>query len=525
MVSERYLAKYIRISEDDEDVGEEKMESNSVVNQRKLLDSYISSHRELSKYPVKEFVDEGISGVNFHRPGVQRMLMEVRQGKIFCIVVKDLSRFGRNYIEVGDYIEQIFPFLDVRFIAVSDYFDSSCNPVGLDIGFKNLIHDLYSRDLSRKVKSAMAILQQQGRYNGGGIPYGYKLGEKENMTFVPDQEAAEVVKRIFYLAGEGNKTTQIAGMLNEEGIPTPGVYKKEHMGIQYKVENEKRALWTASRINSIIRDEVYRGTYVGHKASTVKPGVTRNNDRSEYIKIENHHARLVEEDLFWKAQEIIVSRPRKTINRDIPRQISSLKGKVKCGCCGYNMSINRTAKRPYYYCRMGKGCGSYTKIKVEPLEETVGDVLQKLVETSQEQKELYENERRQVLSAIDKAQDEKRIVEMKMEHCRLSRLELYRQWKEELLTKEEYVVRKKGLTTQEAEYQKKLEQLNQRLAERVSIQEKEDQKNELAALATQGLTKELVDELIEWVKVYGDGKIEIKWRFRNIFLGEATKLE
>ncbi|MEY8484606.1 recombinase family protein [Lachnospiraceae bacterium 48-21] len=525
-MSERYLAKYIRISEDDEDVGEEKKESNSIVNQRKLLDSYIGSHRELSKYPVKEFVDEGISGVNFHRPGVQRMLMEVRQGKIFCIVVKDLSRFGRNYIEVGDYIEQIFPFLDVRFIAVSDHFDSSCNPVGLDIGFKNLIHDLYSRDLSKKVKSAMAILQQQGRYNGGGIPYGYKLGEKENMPLVPDQEAAEVVKRIFYLAGEGNKTTQIAGILNEEGIPTPGVYKKEHMGIQYKVKNEKRALWTASRINSIIRDEAYRGTYVGHKASTVKPGVTKSNDSSEYIKIENHHARLIEEDLFWKAQEIIVSRPRKTTNRDVPRQISVLKGKVKCGGCGYNMSINRTAKRPYYYCRMGKGCGSYTKIKVEPLEETVGDVLQKLVETSQEQRELYQNERKQILSTLVKVQDEKRTIEMKMEHCRLSRLELYRQWKEELLTKEEYMIRKEELTVQEVEYQEKLELLNRRLAENASVWEKEEQKNKLAVLAEKkGLTKELGDELIEWVKVYGEGKIEIKWRFSDIFLDEVAKSE
>ena len=475
---------------------------------------------------MKEFVDEGISGVNFHRPGVQRLLKEVREGKIFCIVVKDLSRFGRNYIEVGDYIEQIFPFLDVRFIAVSDHFDSSQNVAGLDIGFKNLIHDLYSRDLSRKVKSAVAIMQKRGMYNGGGVPFGYKLSEGSNMPFIPDQEAAETVKKIFALAGSGNTTTMIAGILNEEGVPTPGVYKKQHMGIHYKIKNEKRALWTASRINSIIRDEVYRGTYVGHKSSTIKPGVVKSNDRSEYIKIENHHERLIEEDLFWKAQEIIVSKPRKATNNcDSPKQISVLKGKVKCGCCGYNMNINRVVKVPYYYCRMGKGCGSYTKIKVELLETTVWDVLQKLMKVYQEQEILQQNERVQVLSAIAKAQEEKRALEIKMEHCKVSRLELYHQWKENLHTKEEYIVRKEELTIREMEYREKLELLNQCLAENISVQEKADQKKGLAILAeAKGLTKGLVDELIEGVEIYGDGRIEIKWCFSDEFSGVTKKV-
>lgn len=525
-MSDRYIAKYLRISEDDEDIGEGKQESNSIVNQRKLLDSYISNHGELSKYLTKEFVDEGISGVNFHRPSVQRLLMEVREGKVFCIVVKDLSRFGRNYIEVGDYIEQIFPFLGVRFIAISDHFDSSQNVAGLDIGFKNLIHDLYSRDLSRKVKSAIAIMQKRGMYNGGGVPFGYKLSEREDVPFVPDQEAAEIVKKIFNLAGVGNTTTKIADILNEEGIPTPGIYKNQHMGIHYKIKNEKRALWTASRINSIIRDEVYRGTYVGHKSSTVKPRVIKSNDRSEYIKLENHHERLIEEDLFQEAQKIIVSKPRKTQkSNEKAEQVSVLKGKVKCGCCGYNMNINRAAKEPYYYCRMGKGCGSYTKIKVTLLEATVWNVLQKLMEVYQKQAKRYQNERTQVLSAIAKAQEEKRTLEMKMEHCRVSRLELYHQWKEELLTKEEYIVRKEEFTVQEMEYQEKLELINQHLAESVSVQENENQKKGLAVLAeTQGLTKGLVDELIERVEVYSDGKIEIKWRFSGSFLGETGKI-
>lgn len=525
-MSDRYLAKYLRISEDDEDIGEDKKESNSIINQRKLLNSYIEHHEELSKYPAKEFVDEGISGVNFHRPGVQRLLKEVREGKIFCIVVKDLSRFGRNYIEVGDYIEQIFPFLDVRFIAVSDYFDSSQNVAGLDMGFKNLIHDLYSRDLSRKVKSAVAIMQKRGMYNGGGVPFGYKLSDEADVPFVPDQEAAEIVKKIFALADSGNTTTKIAGILNEEGVPTPGVYKKQHMGIHYKIKNEKRALWTASSINSIIRNEVYRGTYVGNKSSTVKPGVVKSNDKSEYIKLENHHERLIEEDLFREAQKIIVSRPRKTSKSNKKtEQMFTLRGKVKCGCCGYNMNINRVAKVPYYYCRMGNGCGSYTKIKTELLEKTVWDVLQKLMKVYQEREKLQQNERAQVLSAIAKAQKEKRSLEIKLEHCKVSRLELYHQWKEELLIKEEYIVRKEELIIREVEYREKLELLNQCLAENISVQEKADQKRGLAVLAeAKGLTKGLVEELIERVEIYGDGRIQIKWRFSDGFSVRTEKV-
>ena len=168
-----YVAKYLRISDDDVDVGKGKDESGSISNQRGVLQYFISNHEELSKYPVKEFLDDGYSGVNFNRPGVQNLLKEVKENKVACIVVKDLSRFGRNYIEVGDYIEQIFPFLGVRFIAVSDNYDSFKNSGGIEIGFKNLIHDMYSRDLSKKIKSVKRMHQEKGTYIGGDVPYGY----------------------------------------------------------------------------------------------------------------------------------------------------------------------------------------------------------------------------------------------------------------------------------------------------------------------------------------------------------------
>jgi len=186
-----YVAKYLRISDDDEDMGGRKTESDSIGNQRKVLDVYIKNHPELSQYPLREYLDDGFSGVNFHRPGIQGLLKEVRENRIACIVVKDLSRFGRNYIEVGDYIEQIFPFLGVRFISIADNFDSFKNPAGIEIGLKNLIHDLYSRDLSKKIKSTKALMQKQGVYSGGGVPFGYIRDDGNGKTadFIPDPEA------------------------------------------------------------------------------------------------------------------------------------------------------------------------------------------------------------------------------------------------------------------------------------------------------------------------------------------------
>ena len=137
-MDDRYIAGYMRISDDDEDLGEGKKESNSIENQRKLIESYVERHEELSLYPLKEFADDGVSGVNFNRPGVQRLLKEIKENRIQCVVVKDLSRFGRNYIEAGDYIEQIFPFLGVRFISIADNFDSFKNPAGIEIGLKKI---------------------------------------------------------------------------------------------------------------------------------------------------------------------------------------------------------------------------------------------------------------------------------------------------------------------------------------------------------------------------------------------------
>ena len=341
-MDDRYIAGYMRISDDDEDLGEGKKESNSIENQRKLIEYYVERHEELSMYPLKEFADDGVSGVSFNRPGVQRLLKEIKENRVQCVIVKDLSRFGRNYIEAGDYIEQIFPFLGVRFISIADNFDSFKKPAGIEIGLKNLIHDLYSRDLSKKIKSTKALMQKQGVYSGGGVPFGYIRDDRNRKTadFIPDPEAAQVVRQIFTLAADGNTTTKIADILNKKGIPTPGAYKREHEKIRYQMKNDKRNLWTSSQISLIIQNEVYLGTFVSHKLSTVKPGVVRKIQESEYVKLENQHEKIIEKEVFQKAQKVISTGKKRKNRKDKEnKNPSPLRGKIKCGCCGDRKSV------------------------------------------------------------------------------------------------------------------------------------------------------------------------------------------
>jgi len=198
----KILAEYIRLSQEDENQGE----SNSIRNQRELLNAFVESSPDLSQYEVVEFCDDGYSGTNFDRPGVKSLLDEVRAGNIQCIIVKDLSRFGRNYIDIGDYLEQIFPFLGVRFISVNDHFDSNDfdgTTGGLDVGFRNLIYSLYSKDLSQKVRSAKKTRMEKGEFIGSHAPYGYAKSSENRKKLVVDEKAAAVVRRIFAMANEG----------------------------------------------------------------------------------------------------------------------------------------------------------------------------------------------------------------------------------------------------------------------------------------------------------------------------------
>ena len=240
------VAIYMRLSKEDEG---RQGESNSITMQRALLQKYAS--KNFQNYELLEFCDDGYTGTNLERPGMQRMLAMAKEGGIDCIIVKDFSRFARDYIELGSFLEQIFPFLGVRFISVNDHYDSGGgqgNSVDLDVHFKNLLYDLYSKDLSEKVRSALAIRKENGQYVSANSPFGYEKDPKDRHSLLIAEDEAEVVKRIFALTLEGYTSVEIARLFNETGVRTPVEFKIERrkvlMAQQHDMPNiKKRSLY------------------------------------------------------------------------------------------------------------------------------------------------------------------------------------------------------------------------------------------------------------------------------------------
>ena len=259
------VAKYLRLSAEDADLRQSgREESNSIVNQRNLLDTFIDRTPDLSGSKVLEFCDDGWSGKNFERPAIKELLEQTRQGLIHCIIVKDMSRFGRDYLTVGNYISKVFPFLEVRFIAVNDGIDSirPRDIDSLDTSFKALLYDLYSRDLSRKTRSARRFRAQKGEYLGARPLYGYVKDPERKNHLIIDPPAAEIVRHIFSMVGGGMSIAQTARTMNQQQAPTPMQDKTaKGMYAAWNCVGEVN-FWTEAMVLKIVRDEQYTGSTV-----------------------------------------------------------------------------------------------------------------------------------------------------------------------------------------------------------------------------------------------------------------------
>lgn len=479
---ERYdTALYLRLSKEDGDVASgSKNESNSIANQKSLIMDYLQSRPEFRVVSIRE--DDGFSGTDFNRPAFQAMMEDVKKGVINCIIVKDLSRFGRNYIEVGRYLEKLFPMLGIRFIAVNDNYDSLEADTAHDIvvPFKNLINDSYCRDLSIKIRSHLAIKRKNGEFIGAFACYGYLKDENNRNQLVVDTYAGQVVQDIFRMKINGMSQYRIADVLNEQGILSPMEYKKylgSHFESSFKVN--PKAVWTAKAVTRILTNEVYTGVLVQGKQTTPnhKVKVRQEVDEADWIRVENAHESLIDRVLFDIVQNLMGRDTRTSPNET---QVFPLSGLVYCGDCGHPMvrKISRYTKKEkadtaqtygYFLCseKCGKGGCSWHRISENDL---IGAVLgavnlhiQKVLDVQEALKQIENAPSRQLM--IQKYQERLSIKEEERKKAERLKIGIYEDLKDGLLDKEEYQKLKTEFDSRIAEADAAVKELNRQIAE------------------------------------------------------------
>ncbi|NCE65107.1 hypothetical protein D1159_11105 [Pseudoflavonifractor sp. 524-17] len=514
-------AKYIRLSAEDNDLGESgKTESNSVTNQRNLLEAFIRRTPELADSNVIEFCDDGWSGKNFERPGFQAMIAQVRAGKIQCIVVKDLSRFGRDYLTVGNYISSVFPFLGVRFIAVNDGFDS-IRPADIDsleTSFKALIYDLYSRDLSRKVRSAKKFRAQRGDFMSSFAPYGYVKDPSNKNRLVIDPEAAETVRRIFLLTASGQKKEQLARQLNAEDVPTPMLHKRAAGCPRIKWNNLfDENFWTGSLIYGILRDERYTGrvVYGKHTRDRIGHAHVVRVDREDWIVVENTHEGIVTREEFDRAQAAI----RAAEHGAVRNQNHPLQKKIRCGACGYAMSRVQ-GPAPYFVCRTPRMNAAYTcrdRIPEADILETVTEGLHVQALMAVELSRLWEEqhqERKKDSSAV-----KKNLAGLRETHQRLSQQVsgLYESFALGEISKTEYLAAKASAAKQRDDTAARISELEAALE---NMGTDGSLRNGFVSvfgkyLEVGEMTDEIAADVLKEVRIHPGGRIETVWNYRD----------
>ena len=520
-------AIYLRLSKEDGDVAAGgRPESNSISNQKDLIMDYVGKHPKIHVHSVR--VDDGYSGVDFNRPNFQQMLDDIRTGSVDCVIVKDLSRFGRNYIEAGRYIEKIFPMMGVRFIAVTDGYDSLNNAGGSEmmVPFKNLINDAYSRDISIKIRSNLEVKRKRGEYIGAFVSYGYRKSEEDKNRIVVDEYAAGVVKDIFRMKLLGMSQQAIADTLNEKGILPPLAYKNS-IGIRLKTSFDmgETPEWNPVSVTRVLKNELYTGVLIQGKQTTpnykVKTRVMK--PESQWARMEDSHEAVISRQDFDLVQELLRLDTRCTPGSD---RVYPLAGVLVCGDCREGM-VRRTVpangkQYVYYVCSANKknkqGRSSH-RISESDL---TGAVLKSI--------QLHVSEMLGICNAsalldelqwkqagIEKYEERIRLEKEKKARTDARKLHLYEDFKDGLLTKQEYMQMKEEYTSQSAisekaiiSYENEVELLKNNKGSR---QEWIDTFKKYENITE--LDRVVVAALVKQVRVYDKKRIEVVFNFQE----------
>lgn len=519
-----HAAVYLRLSREDGDVvSGGKSESNSISNQKELVMDYLKSRPELQPYDT--YTDDGYSGVNFDRPEFQRMLNDIREGHVDCVVVKDLSHFGRNYIESGRYIEKIFPMLGIRFIAITDSYDSLNEDYGNDmiVPFKNLINDAYCRDISTKIRSHMRVKRRNGEYIAPFAAYGYRKDPEDRNHLVIDPYAADVVRDIYSMKLCGTSIQAIAERLNQDGILAPIQYKKS-IGIRIERPGQsEKPKWSYQAVRRILTNEVYIGTTVQGKVTTPNYKVKKciRLDESKWVKVENTHEPIVTNDEFQLVQALL---QRDTRVSPEHAKLYPLSGMVFCADCGEPMvrkTVPSGKKRFVYYICAGnkrnKSLCSPHRIPAKKLEESVLKAVNLQIEKILTLSEAAEILRNAPALKPDVIKQEKRVkkLEEEAELCTRRRKNLYEDYKDGILSKEEYFLLRDQYEKEQEEISDSIGRVKSEAEQLIRGYElRQDWVESLKKYrGLQTLDRKALSFLVDRIEVESSGRIAICYRY------------
>ena len=524
-----YCYAYGRLSKEDGD----KVESDSIKNQRDLIHAYIRRHTEMKL--VDEGYDDGYTGTNFERPHFKGMLEAVRGGKVNCVIVKDLSRFGREYIEAGRYIEKLFPALGVRFIAINDNYDTAHldSASSLMLPFKNLINDSYCRDTSIKIRSHFDVKRRNGEFIGSFAAYGYAKDPDNRNRLVVDPEAADVVRDIFSRLISGQSCQSISDDLNALGILSPMEYKRaKGMNYESGYRVHSKAMWSAGGVRRILENEVYLGVMEQGKRTTpnykVKTVIKR--PREQWLRVENTHEAIISREDFELAARLMRTDTRKAPGA---KAVYPLSGLVYCGDCKGSM-IRKTSSYDgksyaYYICavhRADKTVCSPHSISEAKLEKAVLDGINFHIKAVVALSDALEAIGRRPLRKVAAEKMDRQLDALRRELVRKQdiRDSLYRRYAAGEVSQEDFYEFKRIFTRDCEEVEQSIEAQKSQLDALVKAASPDSPWIEHFRRYGQldSLRRDTLVRLVDRIMVYEAGRVEIEFRYHEQFKQAMT---
>lgn len=510
--------KYIRLSK--EDLNRGKDDSNSVANQKRILDEYCDQHRDEFSNGLT-YVDDGYSGTDTNRDGFQQLIADVMSKKINCVIVKDLSRLSRNYTDAGSLIENLFVQMNVRFISLTEGVDSYKNPDSVSsilVPITNVMNDQFCYQTSKKIRQVFDYKRRNGEYIGSFAPYDYLKDPKDKHTLIVDEAAAEVVRQIFTMFLGGMAKHAIACHFNDTGVICPSLYKKQ-IGLNYRPPyGDGSALWATSTIDSMLKNQMYCGDMVQgrYRVKSYKIHTMEKVAKNDWFIVEDTHEPIIDRETFEKAQQLL-----KRDTRVAPKTqgLNLFSGFLRCADCGKAVVKCKTTYRCTTYSQRSRlACTSHT-IKHDRLEMAVLYAIRQQVHLSV----MYSEVIAQINAAPQRKSQSSRLDSMlaakEKELAKIKRYKqaLYQDWKDGEITRSDYLHMSEDYEGQINRLQMIVTNL---LGERDELENGVDAENPFIAAFCKHenvdkLTRELLIELVDQIKIYEGGNISVKFKFSD----------